>query len=470
MRLFALLLILPLFATAADWPTYLHDASRSGITSEKLVMPLKEAWVHRSPHKPRPAWLGPAKGDPYNKKFNLHNRQAFDHAYHVIVVGDSVLYGSSADDQIYCLDAKTGRVRWTYFTEGPIRLAPSFSGGNIFFGSDDGYIYCVSLSGKQVWKTRLAPRDYRIAGNGRIISAWPVRSGVLVDKGVAYAAAGMFPSEGVYIYALDSTTGKIQWKKEHRDERTAQGNLLLSADHLYVPSGRSSPVEYERKTGKQVRVLGGLKGPGGNDVGGTDMSLSGDYLVVREGRGGALCLISLRQNNVIKSFAGTKIIITPEKYFIHGGGKMKAVTPDIFNINKYTSDEQQAIKHIKNLVKQIEEQRENARRGKPLTKPLGPLQEKRAKEDKLLIEVREKIRACKLWERGSESSDALIFAGDMLFAGGKNIVSASNAETGVEVWAHPVQGRALGLAVANGRLLVSTDEGKIHCFQAKGAE
>ena len=51
--------------------------------------------------------------------------------------------------------------------------------GNIFFGSDDGYIYCVSLSGKQVWKTRLAPRDYRIAGNGRIISAWPVRSGVL---------------------------------------------------------------------------------------------------------------------------------------------------------------------------------------------------------------------------------------------------------------------------------------------------
>ncbi len=84
--------------------------------------------------------------------------------------------------------------------------------------------------------------------------------------------------------------------------------------------------------------------------------------------------------------------------------------------------------------------------------------------------MREKIQACNLWERGSESSDALIFAGDMLFAGGKNIVSASNAETGVEVWAHPVQGRALGLAVANGRLLVSTDEGKIHCFQTKGAE
>ena len=58
----------------------------------------------------------------------------------------------------------------------------------------------------------------------------------------------------------------------------------------------------------------------------------------------------------------------------------------------------------------------------------------------------------------------------MLFAGGENIVSASNTETGVEVWARPVRGRALGLAVSNGRLLVSTDEGIIHCFQMKGEQ
>ena len=406
MRVLALLLTLPLLVSAADWPTYLHDASRSGVTSEKLVLPLKEAWVHRSPHKPRPAWLGPAKGDPYNKKFNLHNRQTFDHAYHAIAVGDSVLYGSSADDQIYCLDAKTGLVRWTYFTEGPIRLAPSFSGGNIFFGSDDGYVYCINLSGKLVWKTRLAPRDYRIAGNGRVISAWPVRSGVLVDKGIAYAAAGMFPSEGVYIFALDSAAGKVQWKKEYA-ERTAQGNLLLSTDRLYVPTGRSSPLEFERSTGHLRRVLGGLDGPGGKDVGGTDVSLAGSHLVVREGRQGALCLISLREGKVIKSFSGTKIIITPEKYFIHGDGKMKAVMPGVYNNS---------------------------------------------------------------WERNSEYSDALILAGDVLFAGGKNSVSASNAKTGVEVWRHAVRGRALGLAVANGRLLVSTDEGEIHCFQTKGAQ
>ena len=412
MRLPALLLLLPLVVSAADWPTYLHDASRSGITSEKLVLPLKEVWVHRSPHKPRPAWRGPAKGDPYNKKFNLHNRQAFDHAYHAIAVGDSVLYGSSADDQIYCLDAKTGRVRWTYFTEGPIRLAPSFSGGNIFFGSDDGYVYCVDLSGKLVWKTRLGPRDYRIAGNGRVISAWPVRSGVLVDKGVAYAAAGMFPSEnigeGVYIYAFDSAGGKKHWQTEH-PERTAQGNILLSADHLYVPSGRSNLVRYERKTGKPfvIKEHGRTIFKGCNDVGGTDMRLAGDYLVIREGRGGSLCPISFGQTKIIKSFAGTKMIITPEKYFIHGGGRMKAVMPGVYNNS---------------------------------------------------------------WERDSEYSDALILAGDILFAGGKNSVSASNAKTGVEVWRHAVRGRALGLAVANGRLLVSTDEGKIHCFQTKGAQ
>ena len=113
MRRVLLLLALPMMVMAADWPTYKADAARSGIISEELNLPLTEEWVHRSPHRPRPAWRAPAREDLYRGKGQrLHNRQTFDHAYHAISVGDSIFYGSSADDQIYCLDAKTGRPLW----------------------------------------------------------------------------------------------------------------------------------------------------------------------------------------------------------------------------------------------------------------------------------------------------------------------------------------------------------------------
>jgi outer membrane protein assembly factor BamB len=460
MRLAALFLILPLVAIADDWPTYLHDASRSGITSEQLALPLKEAWVHRSPHKPRPAWRGPAKRDPYNKHVGLHNRQTFDHAYHAIAGGGAVFYGSSADDQLYCLDAKTGRVRWTFFSEGPIRLAPTLHNGRLFFGSDDGHVYCVTTGGKLIWKTRLGPRDYRIAGNGRIISAWPVRSGVLIDKGTAYAAGGMFPSEGVHICALGADTGKIQWRTGQgglpaQTDLPAQGNLLMSDKNLYVAAGRANPVVYDRVTGKRLRTLGG--------IGGTDITLANDTVVVGPGKTGQLCLIPAGQDKVFTTFAGTHMIVTPERFLIHGAGEMRAINHPEFL--KQEADRQQTASRIGKLKGHIKD----ASRGKPTPKPMAGLKADLARENIHMNDVKENLKACELWKHPSEFPDALILAGDTLLVGGKNVVVAFNVKDGRETWRHAVKGRALGLAVGNGQLLASTDEGVVHCFKAGGA-
>lgn len=62
----------------------------------------------------------------------------------------------------------------------------------------------------------------------------------------------------------------------------------------------------------------------------------------------------------------------------------------------------------------------------------------------------------------------LIKAGGTLFAGGNDEVRAYDAESGELLWVHPVDGRAMGLVVANGRLLVSTDEGVLHAFEPTG--
>ena len=84
---------------------------------------------------------------------------------------------------MYCLDAATGKVRWRFFTEGPVRLAPAVSDGKVYVGSDDGWVYCLDADdGRLVWKYRVDPESNLIPGNGRVISSSPVRTGPLHKK------------------------------------------------------------------------------------------------------------------------------------------------------------------------------------------------------------------------------------------------------------------------------------------------
>ena len=224
--------------SSPGWPTYLHDNERTGVTPEVLEPPLVPSWVHRAGQGPRPAWPPPAKQDFWNNKKDLKARVTYDRAFHVVAGGGNIYFGSSADDKVYCLDAASGRERWSFFTEGPVRLAPSYSDGMLYFGSDDGRVYCLDAdSGRLQWKRRLAPRRRRVPGNGRVISVWPVRSSVMVDGRSLYCCAGLFPRQGVYYCALDARTGKIVSRKEVAV--SPQGYLARQGEKISISQGRS---------------------------------------------------------------------------------------------------------------------------------------------------------------------------------------------------------------------------------------
>ena len=70
-----------------------------------------------------------------------------------------------------------------------------------------------------------------------------------------------------------------------------------------------------------------------------------------------------------------------------------------------------------------------------------------------------------LWRVETDCSDALVLAGEHVVAGGRDRVTIYRASSGEEVWSHEVDGIAKGLAVARGRLIVSTDTSRIYCFE-----
>ena len=436
---------------ASDWPTYQHDNSRSGVAGESLLTPFTEGWVHRSKHEPRPAWRGEAKWDGYNKVYDMKSRQGFDYAYHTVIANGLLYFGSSADDKIYCLDAKTGKEKWIFFTEGPVRLAPTIADGRVFVGSDDGHAYCLdAATGKLIWKTRLGPKDYRIPGNGRIISRWPLRTGIVVIDNLAYCAAGMFPAEGIYISAVDVRDGKIRWQQKQGD-LPAQGYLLASHTRLYVPAGRNNPVVLNRSDGKRIRVVSGQ--------GGTYALLTGDSLVFGPGKTGTLGFVESNKSDQLASFKGNHMIVTPEMSYLQGDTHLSALDRsrylDLARKRRSLQSRQKALSEELKKIKATS------------TAKRQTLQKQLTDIGQSIDGVTTEMGQCFPWKVRCEQPLSMVLAGKTLITGGHDSVSAFDASNGQKLWSGKAEGDVFGLAVADGRLFVSTNRGVIHCLVAK---
>ena len=129
------LLILGSIKGDADWPTFRRDVQRTGISSERLEFPMKPAWIYESAQPPAPAWSPP--------HFIILNRLDFDYAPQPVSAEGVVCFGSSADDTVRALELESGKVRWSFTTGGPVRIAPQIWDGKVYFGSDDGWAYCL---------------------------------------------------------------------------------------------------------------------------------------------------------------------------------------------------------------------------------------------------------------------------------------------------------------------------------------
>jgi outer membrane protein assembly factor BamB len=373
----------------------------------------------------------------------------FDRAYHVAVAGGSVFFGSSADDKIYCLEASTGRERWSFFTGGPVRLAPAFAEGRIYAGSDDGFVYCLDAKqGRLLWKRNPSGERRLVLGNGRMISIAPVRTGVVVDGGVAYCGAGLFPLQSACLAALDARTGEVLWKKDH--DFSPQGYLLASVDRLYVPTGRTSPVVFDRRQGDR---LGQYEGSAGAYA-----LVTEDLLVYGPGDGGELGLSEAASRDHLATFNGLHMIIQGGVSYLHARTSLCAL--DRVRYLEIVRERRALSAKAKAAEEAL------AKLGKEAATPGAA--RLRAELEALKLKIAECTMAlpgCTRWEVPCEDPFALILAGDLLFAGGEERVAAYGTEDGRLLWQARTPGRVYGLAAAGGRLFASTETGAICCFE-----
>jgi outer membrane protein assembly factor BamB len=206
-------------------------------------------------------------------------RVSDDATFQPVIANGRVYFGSSADDHLYCLNSATGQELWSFCSDGPIRFAPFVTDDGVYVGSDDGKLYCLNpRNGKVRWSRRIADEDRRISGNGRLISAWPVRTGCVVQDGSVFATAGLFPQQGTWAVSLDATSGELHWKQTL--DASPQGYSLASDEMLYVPTGRGNPIALDLSTGQIRKQF--------NGVGGTFAVVSDGALLAGRGNDGTL--------------------------------------------------------------------------------------------------------------------------------------------------------------------------------------
>jgi outer membrane protein assembly factor BamB len=424
--------------TEEDWPTYRGSNDRSACSTTTVSASPKSLWRYRAPSSFKPS--APTSAGEL-----------------VFLCGD--------DGKVRALDGKTGVLKWSFLTAGPVVQPPTVWKGRAYVGSGDGAVYCLeAATGRLLWRFRVAPVDRRIMAYDRLCSTWPVASGVLVEDSVAYAAAGIIDYDGTYVYALDAETGKPKWgnvTSGHLDKLlrkgvSAQGVLALAGDRLWMPGGNViSPACYALQDGKCLTRSVGNGSPRANR--GEEIGvLKADYLIF----GGRL------------RYSGVRNYVNPGAFTIakiSSGGIGKAVHLGLGKIPPVWSPEMFVMA--------------NGPRSVPVCVESAVLVDHL--EEASPTDLRQRFRYAnklkKSWTaRELEDSDAVAFAiakNVILTVFEKQrprslssnwILAGLDQETGKIMWRQQLPSAALpgGLLVdRHGRVIVVHEDGSVSCFE-----
>lgn len=225
---------------SGDWPTYRHDARRSGATLQALPTKLKQLWSASVTDESSSAdteW-----------ELRIGNRITAP-----VVTSGKVFVAWPEAHRLVALNAASGQKQWQFTAGGRIDTPPTIHDGLCLFGSHDGWVYCLRVSdGRLVWRHRAAPSIRRIIAFGQLESATPVAGTVLVQNGLAFVAAGRAPDAdgGIQVLAMEPHSGKIVWSEIVGDGYIGQSDYLVGdGTHVYLSNRRFDP-----KTGKSEFV------------------------------------------------------------------------------------------------------------------------------------------------------------------------------------------------------------------------
>jgi outer membrane protein assembly factor BamB len=155
------------------------------------------------------------------------------------LLAEGRVYFGSWDHRVYAVDARTGRLRWSFATGGRVKGGVAFARGTIFAGSYDGSLYALdartgrlrwaagngALGGLYATPSVANGRVFVGSTNGRVyafaastgVLLWSTRTGSFVYSPAALSGATAYVGSYDHrLYALSQSTGGIRWTYDAR--------------------------------------------------------------------------------------------------------------------------------------------------------------------------------------------------------------------------------------------------------------
>jgi outer membrane protein assembly factor BamB len=180
-------------STSEQWCTYRGDSGRTGVTSVKISDSAKKIWETE---------IGGDITAP--------------------VSACGLVFVASKDTHtVYALDEETGGKVWSYTAGGQVDSPPTIYGDSVLFGAADAHVYSLSLNeGALRWRFDAAPVNLNSVSFGKVESLWPVHGSILVKNDTAYFTAGRnaYLDEGLFLFGLDARSGEVKYSTRLRGE------------------------------------------------------------------------------------------------------------------------------------------------------------------------------------------------------------------------------------------------------------
>ncbi|MBF0197194.1 MAG: PQQ-binding-like beta-propeller repeat protein [Planctomycetes bacterium] len=433
-----------------DWPIYRHNSSRSGITPNKLNTKLSKHWEAKLPTALSPP----------------------------VIAGDTLIVAAMDKHKVIAINNENGKKKWSYSAGSRIDSAPTIYGNTVIFGCRDGYVYSLLLdSGELVWRFRAAPLDLKTVSMDHVESVWPVHGSVLISHDTLYFVAGRstYIDGGMFAYGLNPISGEVKVCKRMQSEQVGIGE-----EKKNIESSKISQNMTDYKTFQQADKSDAFSMDGGN--------LS-DILVESDG---ALYLRHQKLTTGLKRdskwthhlFSTSRLVDDNESHRSHwsygkGDFSRLPVAYEWLTRNKYGGFSSPMAKYLiydKNtawthtghgsqhiLKYDISEMNAKLLKDFPASKEYAPDEF----GDELDFHVRAFIKADNNFVVAGfpKSKDDLVLYNQPSHKKGTlSILSAKDGKTVLNLEL-PAPPRFDGMAVANGKLYISCEDGRVLCYK-----
>jgi outer membrane protein assembly factor BamB len=225
-----------------------------------------------------------------------------------ILIGDELIVG--AQEMVYAVGPSNGQPKWVCSLTAPVSERPVTDGSMLYFLCQDGSLQCVdAASGRYRWTVPLrtgarafppviAERRVIVASGKRLVAvtrtggiAWSGEMPVGIGGELAVVDDTLYvPGVDGLIYVLYGRSGQSQRSVTLKVDGAATAPPLLEGDVLYVATGNALIYALDRSTGADLwtyRCVAPDQGPGEASTFGVyaPMLAAGDSLYVRTGGG-----------------------------------------------------------------------------------------------------------------------------------------------------------------------------------------